>query len=186
MRDLFRGTLVRLANELPDEMAKTFTRWDRDSEYHRLADSDPAQLWSAKKHREWIEKRDEFKNAPFRFSIRTLEGDRLIGYAGIHPIWEHSDAWIGIAIGEREYWGKGYGSDAMRLIVQFGFLELNLKRVSLALHSYNERALKAYQKVGFRLEGAVRQDILRDGRRTNSLFMGLLRQEWWNFQGQVE
>lgn len=177
MRDIFRGKLVRLSSETPEEMAKAFVRWDRDSEYHRLADSDPAQLWSVKKQQEWLEKREEGEKA-FRFSIRTLEGNTLIGFTGIHPIWEHADAWIGIAIGERDYWGKGYGTDAMHLIVQFGFLELNLKRVSLALHSYNERAFKAYQKVGFQLEGASREDILREGRRTHSLFMGLLREEW--------
>lgn len=184
MKDIYRGNLVRLANESPEVMAQSFIRWDRDSEFHRLADADPSQMWSEKKIKEWMEKRMEKDGKDsFRFSIRTLEDDKFIGDVSIHPIWSHSDAWVGIAIGERKYWGKGYGSDAMRLIVQYGFIELNLRRVSLALHSYNTRALKSYEKAGFKMEGAMRQDTLREGRRTDSYFMGILREEWLALQG---
>ena len=73
MKDIYRGRLVRLAAESPEALARGFARWDRDSEYHRLADGDPAQLWSEKKHREWIEKKmeqDPVQN--YHFSIRTL------------------------------------------------------------------------------------------------------------------
>ena len=184
MKDIYRGNLVRLATESPEVMAKSFVRGDRDSEYHRLADSDPSKMWSEKKIKEWMEKQMEKEGKDsFRFSIRTLENDKFIGDVGIHTIWSHSDAWVGIAIGERDYWGRGYGSDAMRLIVQYGFIELNLRRVSLALHSYNTRALKSYEKVGFKMEGVMRQDTLREGRRTDGLVMGILREEWLALQG---
>src|SRR5690606_32220306 len=115
----------------------------------------------------------------FRFSIRTLKDNVLIGSTGLWiQNWSQGDAWLGIFIGEREYWGKGYGTDAMRLIVGYGFRELNLRRITLGLHSYNERALKSYQKVGFILEGRVRGEGLRDGVRYDSLYMGILREEW--------
>jgi RimJ/RimL family protein N-acetyltransferase len=90
----------------------------------------------------------------------------------------HAETWLGISIGERDYWGRGYGTDAMRLAVQYAFVELNLRRVSLGLHAYNERALKSYQKVGFTLEGRMRGEGLRDGVRYDSLWMGVLREEW--------
>ena len=70
----------------------------------------------------------------------------------------------------------------MRLIVQYAFLELNLRRVSLGLHAYNERALKSYEKVGFKLEGRMRGEGLRDGVRFDSLWMGILREEWFALQ----
>lgn len=180
MKDIYRGALVRLAAESPETMAKAYIKWDVDSEFHRLADSAPAQLWSQKKLKEFIEKNDEKQgDNSFRFSIRTLENDLLIGGAGLWiQRWNLGDAWLGIFIGEREYWGKGYGSDAMRLLVAYGFSELNLRRITLGLHSYNERALKSYQKVGFQLEGRVRGEGMRDGVRYDSLYMGILREEW--------
>jgi len=184
MKDIYRGTLVRLGSESPEVMAKAFANWDRDTEMHRLADEDPAQLWSEKKLKEFIEKDGESKNEhAFRFSIRTLAEDKLIGVVSlwVHS-WTHSDASIGIIVGDREYWGKGYGTDAMRLIVQYGFVELNLRRISLGLHAYNEHALKSYLKVGFQLEGRTRGDGLRDGIRYDSLWMGILREEWLAMQ----
>jgi RimJ/RimL family protein N-acetyltransferase len=70
----------------------------------------------------------------------------------------------------------------MRLIVQYGFLELNLRRISLGLHAYNERALKSYEKVGFKLEGRMRGEGWRDGVHYDSLWMGILREEWLALQ----
>jgi len=177
MRDLFRGELVRLSGEDPETRAKAEVRWERDTEYHRLADGDPAQLWSEKKMKEWMEKRMQRENL-HEFSIRSLADDRLIGAIGLFVDWPHKDAWVGIGIGERDLWGKGYGTDAMRLILRYGFTEMNLRRISLALHAYNARAQRSYEKAGFRLEGQMRQDQLKEGRRSDTVFMGLLHEEW--------
>ena len=184
MKDIYRGALVRLGSESPEALAKAFVNWEHDTEMHRLADSDPVQLWSEKKRKEFIEKDAGKNEQAFRFSIRTLAEDKLIGAISlwVHS-WTHSDTWVGILIGDRDYWGKGYGTDAMRLIVQYGFIELNLRRISLGLHAYNERALKSYQKAGFKLEGRIRGEGLRDGVRFDSLWMGILRDEWLAMQG---
>ena len=187
MRDIYRGNLVRLATEAPEVFAKAFARWERDSEYDRLADSDPARMWSEKIRKEWVEKQMESDPMrSFRFSIRTLAEDKFIGDVSINPIWASADGWVGIAIGERDFWGHGYGTDAMRLIVQYGFMELCLHRISLALHSYNTRALNAYQKVGFQVEGILRSDTFREGRRTDGVFMGILRRDWLSLQGAAQ
>jgi len=184
MKDIYRGKLVRLAAESPEVLASAHARWERDSEYHRLADSVPAHLWSEKKIKEWLEKQMEGDPMrAFRFSIRTLEEDRLIGIIGLIPDWVHSDAILFIAIGNRDHWGKGYGTDAMELIVRYGFLELNLHRITLGLNGYNARAQRVYEKVGFKLEGTLRGDTLREGRRTDGLSMGILRREWMALQG---
>ena len=107
-----------------------------------------------------------------------LADDRLIGLADLTPIWPHSDGWLGIGLGEREYWGKGYGSDALRVLLRFAFTELNLQRVSLNAFEYNARAIRSYEKAGFRVEGRVREWMRRDGRRWDVIYMGLLREEW--------
>jgi RimJ/RimL family protein N-acetyltransferase len=186
MKDLFRGELVRLTNEEPEALARSEARWQRDTEFHRLADSNPTSLRSEKKVREWMEKRmSEEDPQRFSFSIRTSADDQLIGFIGLYlPSVHGGDAWVGIGIGEREFWGKGYGTDAMRLILRYAFTELNLHRVSLALHEYNTRALRSYEKAGFRMEGRVRQEQMREGRRTDGLFMGILRSEWEQLQTQ--
>lgn len=184
MRDIFRGELVCLTVESPEVMAKSLAVWNRDSEFIRLAEAEPVQLWSEKKHKEWMEKRSEKDGANnFRFCVRTLADHRLIGEVSIHPQWVDADAWVGIGLGARDHWGRGYGTDAMRLILRYGFIELNLQRISLGLHSYNKRALKSYQKAGFKVEGMIRQDTLREGRRTDGIFMGILREEWLALQG---
>jgi RimJ/RimL family protein N-acetyltransferase len=70
----------------------------------------------------------------------------------------------------------------MRLCLQYVFTELCVARVSLGLHEYNPRALRSYEKCGFRFEGRTRKDILREGKRTDTLWMGLLRDEWLQIQ----
>jgi RimJ/RimL family protein N-acetyltransferase len=84
----------------------------------------------------------------------------------------------GHQIGERDYWGKGYGTDALRVLLRYAFDELNLHRVSLSVLEGNERAMRSYQKCGFRYEGRQRQVWAYDGRRWDEIYMGLLRDEW--------
>lgn len=184
MRDLFRGELIRLTAEDPGSRAKIEVNWQRDSEFHRLLDADPARMFSEKQLKAWLEKRNEngFKPDSYSFSVRTLAEDKLIGFFGLWLNLFHNEAWIGIGIGEREFWGKGYGTDMLKLALQYAFTELNVHRVSLGLMDYNLRALRAYEKVGFRLEGRTRGDVHRAGKRNDSLWMGILREEWLAMQ----
>lgn len=188
MDDLFRGKLVRLSADDPEFLGKAFSRWRRNSEYQRLLDTEPPSLWSAKNIKEWFEK-DLEKKAPdeYFFTIHTLEDDHLIGFVGLWGIsWNQLDAWVGIGIGEPEYWGKGYGTDAMRLTLQYAFMELNLERVTLGVFAYNPRAIRSYEKAGFRLEGRERHAIHRDGKIGDVLYMGILRQEYLTGQEYLE
>lgn len=184
MRDIFRGELVRIISEEPETQAKTEVKWQRDSEYHRLADVDPAMMVSEKSLKNRFEKKIEkgFEPKRYSLSVRTLDDDTHIGFFTLWVDLIHNEAWVGIGIGEREYWDKGYGTDMMRLCLQYAFTELNVYRVSLGLHAYNPRALKSYEKAGFRIEGRTRQDTLREGRRTDGLWMGILRDEWRQMQ----
>jgi RimJ/RimL family protein N-acetyltransferase len=184
MQDLFHGKLVRLTMEEPDARSGAEVRWQRDSEFVRLADADPIVLASERKIREWFEKQAErgFDAKRYPFSIRALAEDRFIGFVGLWVDLVHAEAWVGIGIGEREFWGKGYGTDAMRVILRYAFTELNLFRVTLGVHEYNPRAQRSYEKAGFRLEGRSRMDMFREGKRTDSLWMGILREDWLAMQ----
>jgi RimJ/RimL family protein N-acetyltransferase len=183
MKELFHGQLVRLTSEDPDAYARVEARWQRDSEFVRLAGGDLG-LSSERKIREWAEKKAEKGPQPERysFSVRTLADDRLIGFLGLGVDLIHSEVWVGVGIGERADWNKGYGTDVMKICLRYAFLELGAQRVSLGLHEYNPRALRAYEKAGFQLEGRTRKDVQREGRRTDTLWMGILRQEWLAMQ----
>jgi RimJ/RimL family protein N-acetyltransferase len=105
--------------------------------------------------------------------------DRLIGTTGLKGMdVRNHHAEFGIAIGDKTYWGKGCGTEATRLIIRHAFDTLNLNRVSLRVYEYNERALKVYQKVGFRIEGRLRQDTFLEGRYWDTVLMAVLRDEW--------
>jgi RimJ/RimL family protein N-acetyltransferase len=175
---LLSGKLVHLAALEPDATSSAWAKWRKNSEYSRLLDMDPAILHSPKATRGWIEKHldDWLAN---EFEIRTIDGDKAIGSVGLGgDIKTHGDAFVGIGIGEPEFWNKGYGTEAMLLILQYAFMELNLHRVSLDVFSYNSRAIRSYEKAGFKLEGRQRGMLLREGKRWDMVFMGILREEW--------
>ena len=111
--------------------------------------------------------------------IVVKETDRPIGVMGLHQIdFKNRHACFGILLGEKEEWVKGYGTEATSLIVRHAFETLNLNRVWLYVHEYNQRGVRAYEKAGFRLEGRLRQDVFRGGRYWDTLVMGVLRDEW--------
>jgi RimJ/RimL family protein N-acetyltransferase len=183
---LFQGKLVRLTSEDPQVMGEAFARWNQNTEYFRLLDSDPAHLWSAKKMKDWFEKDlDSIIPEHLDFAIRTLLEDKLIGFIGFDGInWTNRDSFVAIGIGEQDFWSKGYGSDAMHIMLRYGFTELNLHRISLTVFEQNPRGIRSYEKCGFRHEGRVHDFLLRDGRRSDMLYMGILRREWDELEGK--
>jgi RimJ/RimL family protein N-acetyltransferase len=176
--NLLRGELVRLTREEPETLARLESQWLGNSEYYRLLDWEPARQVSSKATQKWIEKQYE-NDDNYNFAIRALADDRLIGGIGLDGVrWTHRDSFIGIGLGDREYWGKGYGTDAMKVILRYAFTELNLRRVTLDVFEYNQRAIRSYEKAGFIVEGRQRGQILREGRRWDVFYMGILREEW--------
>jgi diamine N-acetyltransferase len=102
-----------------------------------------------------------------------------IGSCGFHEIeWRNRAGEVGIMIGAHDYWGRGYGTDALQTLVAWGFYTLNLNRVQLRVYADNPRAIRCYEKVGFRLEGRLRQDNFYNGGYRDTLVMGLLREDW--------
>ena len=102
-----------------------------------------------------------------------------IGNVKLGPIdWVHRRAHFGILIGEKEFWGKGAGAEATRLIVEYAFGRLNLNRVDLGVYAEHEAAVRCYEGVGFKIEGRMRQDFFHHGEYKDRLWMGLLRSEY--------
>jgi len=134
----------------------------------------PAYLYSTKQIQDWIEEESECE-----FTIRTLDGDTCIGSVGLCEFnYGASAAWVGIGIGDSDYWGKGYGTDAMKIILRYAFEELNLHRVNLTVFDYNKRAIRSYEKCGFKYEGVQREFNYKDDQRWDLINMGILQSEW--------
>jgi len=177
--DLFRGKLVRLSAEEPEEFGKAFSRWMRDSEYIRLLDTQTAVLLSEKKVTEWFKLEELKMMDDILFSVRNLTEDRLVGFIALWGIrWNHGNSWMAIGIGDRQDWGRGYGRDALQVLLRYAFTELNLHRVGLYVFDYNLRARHVYEKCGFIYEGALRRFIYRDGNYWDEHVMGILKSEW--------
>ncbi|MBL8055146.1 MAG: GNAT family N-acetyltransferase [Anaerolineales bacterium] len=174
---LFTGERVRLTALDPDQGVEAFQRWSLDSELGRLLSASGWRPTSRQAAQEDLGQ--TVKPHWFPFLIHTLAEDRLIGMVDLDvDNWNHRNGWIGIGLGERATWGQGYGTDAMRLIVRYGFQELDLYRITLTVFEYNPRAVRSYEKVGFEVEGRLRQALHKDGRRADILVMGLRRANW--------
>jgi RimJ/RimL family protein N-acetyltransferase len=180
MNEIYSGKLVRLSALDPEEMSRMLPRWNQNSEYYRLLNSSIGPMKSSKAMNKMIdEELAEITSASYYFSIRTLADDTLIGDLGLDVVdWSGRDAFVGLGIGETEYWGKGYGTDIMNVLLRFAFTEINLRRLTLTVFEYNPRAIRSYEKVGFRHEGCLRKVINKEGRRWDILYMGILREEW--------
>jgi RimJ/RimL family protein N-acetyltransferase len=85
---------------------------------------------------------------------------------------------LGIAIGDPVYWGRGYGREAVRLLLDYAFRLRNFRRVWLWVHADNERAIRAYRACGFVEEGRMREHVWSNGRHVDAVVMGVLRDEW--------
>jgi RimJ/RimL family protein N-acetyltransferase len=174
---LFTGVLVRLTAEQPETDSKILAEWSRDTEYQRLLEVHPVRPHTAA----FFKKRFESAQTPtfFAFAMRRRTDDALLGTIMLmHVNYTHGDGMVGIGIGKREEWGKGYGSDAMNVILRFAFQELNLHRVSLLTLGSNTRAIRSYEKCGFVHEGRMRGAEHRGGARDDVIVMGIVRDEW--------
>lgn len=115
----------------------------------------------------------------YGFAIRRANEPGIIGFASLNDIeWNNGSAWLGIGIGPAELRGRGLGAEALQLLLQFAFAELNLRRVGLTVIAYNERAISMYRRMGFVEEGVIRRAVEREGAHYDLLVMGLLREEW--------
>jgi len=114
------------------------------------------------------------------YSIIDIATNELLGNCGFVSV-DHLNqtAEVGIFIGNKDYWSKGYGSEALRLLMDFGFKALNLHNIGLTAYSFNKRAIKCYEKIGFRLMGKRRQALLRGKDRFDIIHMDILRSEFY-------
>ncbi|MGE8203868.1 GNAT family N-acetyltransferase [Heyndrickxia sp. NPDC080065] len=113
------------------------------------------------------------------YIIMDKESDTPIGITSLINIdYKNRQAECIIDIGEKSYWGKGIGTEALTLLLNYAFLEMNLHRVSLRVFSFNDKAINLYKRLGFKHEGTSRQSLYRNGAWHDIIHMGILQDEW--------
>lgn len=181
-KPLFDGDLIRLGPIDHEKDPEIESRWTHDASYMRLMYLEPMRPLSVlqiKKQYEELEKQADEKRDIYPFRIRAREDDRLIGLAEIYWIgWSSAAAALRLGIGVPDDRCKGYGREALSMLLRYAFGELNLYRVGAILPEYNEAAQALFRKFGFVEEVRRREAIQRDGRRWDILHFGLLAEEW--------
>ncbi len=169
------GALIYL-RPLERADAPQLVEWINDPEVTRtLKQYRPIDLQSEE---EYLDRARQAENQ-LALGIVARDADHFVGVTGFHHIdTKNRHASFGILIGDKASWGKGYGTEATRLLVGHAFETLNLNRVWLHVYEDNERGRRVYEKVGFRREGVLRQDNYRAGRYRDTIVMGVLREEW--------
>ncbi len=153
----------------------TLTRWINDPEVREFVTAILPQ--TEKQEEEWFNKLGaDDKNIVL--GIETKDGT-LIGSIGIHEInWQDRVCITGAIIGEKEYWGKGYGTDAKMILLDYIFNTLNLHKACSATLAYNKRSLHYSLHCGYKIEGTKRKHIFKKGRYWDLIELGLLKKEW--------
>ncbi|MBI3749838.1 MAG: GNAT family N-acetyltransferase [Chloroflexi bacterium] len=170
------GDLVVLRRHVPENVA-AFRRWYADPEIARLARYQPSPMRPEEIDR-FFEARVVGRDA-LAMDIHEQTTDRLIGTCEFSQLdGENGSALYHITIGEADAWGRGYGTEATRLMLDHAFGTLSLHRIGLFVFEFNERAVRAYRRCGFVIEGRSRESIWRDGRWWDELAMSVLESDW--------
>jgi RimJ/RimL family protein N-acetyltransferase len=175
---MFYGERIRLRRDERTDLPK-FVEWLNDPDVRRFISVNlPISQANEEGWFEGMLKRQP-EEQPFAIEIRDGDAWRLVGNCGFFEIDRFArSAEVGILIGDKSCWNKGYGTEVMRLLLRIGFQTLNLNRVYLRVDQGNKGGIRAYEKAGFQHEGSFRQGTYRDGRYEDLLFMSVLRSEW--------
>ena len=172
------GERVRLRAAEREDLKK-FHEWVNDPEVTRglglylpMSMTDEENWFSGTTQRDPNEK-------PLVIELRTGQAWKTIGNSGVFNIeWVNRAGELGILIGEKAEWNKGYGAEAMTLLQRHCFETLNLNRVYLRVYADNVRAVRSYEKAGFVYEGRLREGVYKHGRYDDVILMSVLRSEW--------
>jgi RimJ/RimL family protein N-acetyltransferase len=175
---MLKGERITLG-PVKKEYIESYLKWFNDPEITRYLSM--FRPFTRMMEEDWIE---NLKNRDDTIVFAIILPDennveKLIGNCGLHAIdWKNRVAEVGITIGEKEYQSKGYGTEAMEMLLDYGFKTVNLNRIQLRVYEFNNRAINSYNKIGFVKEGRMRQALFIKGEYHDIIFMSILQEEW--------
>lgn len=172
---MLKGERVLLRPMLPEDIPRQH-EFNQDLELYGL-DSAAPEVSPLQSAEAFYESRTKFNDdrAPF-----AIEADsKYLGYCGLRNLKDrHGNFELGIMIADRDYWGKGYGRETIKLLLDYGFRYLGGRRIELTTHAKNPRAIRCYLACGFVEEGRPRKVVWIEGEYTDLVNMAILREEW--------
>lgn len=173
---ILEGELVTLRRHVPGNLA-AFRRWYADPEIARLARYQQTPMRPDEIERFFAAR--VVGTDALAMAVHERATDRLIGTCAFSQLdGANGSALYHITIGESDTWGRGYGTEATQLMLDHAFGTLGLHRIALFVFEFNERAIRAYERCGFVIEGRSRESIWRDGRWWDELAMSILISDW--------
>lgn len=174
---MLRGERVLLRAMRRDDLTRQW-EFNNDLDYELAGGGDPPMPQSLERLQADFD-REAAKGGRDDATFAIEVDGKYIGGCGLFDVNETARTCeLGIGIGDKAYWGQGYGREAVRLLVDYAFRYRNFHKVSLWVHAANERAIRSYQAVGFVEEGRLRQHVWSNGCYDDVIHMGVLREEW--------
>jgi len=171
---MIQGKLIRL-RAVEKEDLKQLRDWRNEPEIKKFT-REYIEL-SMQNQMQWLESLAKDKNT-IMFAVETKKG-KLIGCTGLTYIdWKNRGAEVSIYIGEKRYKGRGYGTDTLKTLMDYGFRELNMHMLFGEIFEYNKANIGLFEKCGFKRDGVLRQRLYRDDKYWNSIFYSILKGEW--------
>jgi len=158
------------------EDVPTIARWHQDLEFTANIGS-PGEAHSLEMRQEIYEKNSRMRPDSVELAVILLSTGQLIGFGGLFDISRAMTATLFVGIGERGLRSKGFGTEATRLICEYGFFFRSLYSIKVEVNGYNRRAIRVYERLGFKLIGRARGAVMLNGSRHDQVLMDLLRQE---------
>ncbi len=177
MSRMLEGKVVKLVVLEGKHLDEIMKRWN-DPEMRAFLG--PYIPQSRGQEAEWIESTERRRKSmeAFFFVIERKDDNAFLGTLSVHNIdWISRSARNGIVIHEKRNWGKGYGTEAFGLLIEFCWKHLNLRRLELSVHAFNKRALQVYEKLGFKLFGTAHEQFYMNGEYVDTHHMELIREE---------
>jgi RimJ/RimL family protein N-acetyltransferase len=172
---MLRGERVTLRATTKEDLT-SLARFENDLVFVLAGGGDPPETVPLERLQRDFDK--EISDPPSEKVEFAIEADgRYIGRCGLYSI-DRTTRHAELGIGDREYWGRGYGREAVGLLLDYAFRLRNLRRVWLEVHADNERGIRAYKSCGFVEEGRMREHVWLGGRYVDNVVMGVLREEW--------
>lgn len=161
----------------PSDLNATYLGWLNDPLVNRYLETRflPQSIESLQAY--WQAHRDD-PASPW-FAICLLDDDRHIGNIKLGPVhWLYRRADLSLFIGDRSCWGKGYASEAIALVCDWAFREMDLQKLNAGICAGNIASRRAFEKCGFELEGTLRKEVVSSGQRLDVWCLGLPRSNW--------
>jgi RimJ/RimL family protein N-acetyltransferase len=177
---MLEGKTVRLRSVELSDLDEILKHWN-SMELRNFVGASFLGPTSRNDEEEWIRNtwKERRERRAYTFAIERTSDTRLLGSVSLFNCdWVNRFAMLGIAIYKPEDRGKGYGHNAINLLLDFAFNSLNLNRVELETFDFNQRAQRCFKKLGFKEVGRKRKAHFIDGQYTDTLVMDILREEW--------